>query len=568
MKKISIILTFVVLLLASSACTDQLKDLVNPNQPTIATNVKNEAGLASLVRGATWINGFVNQMGWLGDSYFSLPWAYAELNADILGAQAANQNISSINLPKSITPFGGGTPFFSYSLSQTQNIRAFNTRAFTGAGSNALYYQWAAMYSLNNSMNTVLPLIDEVSYAVTANAEDRKNVYKAWCYFWKGYAYAQIGSQYTAGIINDVADAVNNDYVSQSQIIVRSNFYYDLAATTLAKITNSASSGSDYAVVLGGVIPTFFQVGLGRVPSGAEWLRSINTLKARNILVNKLAPYVNGNSSASITKASISAMTPADWTQILTLCDNGNGIRQSDNCFTGRSININPIFSTGAGTVSALTIGPTTGTVFQVTERLVQNFKAGDRRFTFNFPAEATAWSNGPFSCRYRVEPDGLEGKPASVATYGSSKDGAYEVYIGSSYEENALMVAEARIQTGDINGGLQLVDAVRTYQGAGITAVAGTALSKNAALGEVYRERRVALLFRGISFYDSRRWGWIYPIANGGGAYNQNYLDNNNVVRQGTFDYQFMDYWDVPADEVVLNPPSAGSVSVVNTNF
>ena len=34
--------------------------------------------------------------------------------------------------------------------------------------------------------------------------------------------------------------------------------------------------------------------------------------------------------------------------------------------------------------------------------------------------------------------------------------------------------------------------------------------------------ERRAALIFRGLSFYDARRWGWIYDIANGGGAYGQ----------------------------------------------
>lgn len=567
MKKISSILTFAMLILASNACTDQLQNLQNPNQPTVSGNITNERGLATLARGGTWINGFVNQMGWLGDSYFSLPWAYSELNADLLGAQAANQNISSINLPKSITPSGGGPTFFTYTQTQTQNLRAFNSRAFTGAGSNALYYQWSSMYSLNNAMNSILPIIGTIQYS--GNANDKKNTYKAWCFFWKGYAYAAIGSQYIAGIISDVGGTSNNNYVTQDKVIARSNVYYDSAIAAIGKISNT--TGADYAAVLGDLIPDIFQVGLGGVPTGAEWLRNINTLKARNILVNKLSPFVNGNSSATITKASIPAMTAADWNQILTLCDNGNGIKQGDKCFTGRSSSLNSVFTTGSGTVSALTIGPTTASVFQITERLVQNFNTGDRRFIYNFPTEATVWSNGPFSCRYRIEPDGTAAKPSNVVIYGSSNDGAYPVYIASSYEENALMVAEARIQLGNINGssgGLQFVDAVRAYQGAGVAAVDNTGLNKNAALNEVYRERRVSLLFRGLSFYDSRRWGWIYPVANGGGAYNQVYLDASNAVKQGTIDYQFMDYWDVPADEVVLNPPAASSAPVINPNY
>jgi len=28
------------------------------------------------------------------------------------------------------------------------------------------------------------------------------------------------------------------------------------------------------------------------------------------------------------------------------------------------------------------------------------------------------------------------------------------------------------------------------------------------------------------------------------------------------------MDYWDVPADEVVKNPPATGSVAVKNANY
>ncbi|MFZ8477903.1 hypothetical protein ACO1MN_16720, partial [Staphylococcus aureus] len=75
------------------------------------------------------------------------------------------------------------------------------------------------------------------------------------------------------------------------------------------------------------------QVGLGQPPSTAQWIRSINTLLARNIVLNKLSPFVNGNLSATINKSSTTVMTAADWQSVITLCN--NGIRQGDYVFTG-----------------------------------------------------------------------------------------------------------------------------------------------------------------------------------------------------------------------------------------
>ena len=45
------------------------------------------------------------------------------------------------------------------------------------------------------------------------------------------------------------------------------------------------------------------QVGNGGVPTVDMWKRNINTMLARNILVNKLAPFVNGNPAATISKS-------------------------------------------------------------------------------------------------------------------------------------------------------------------------------------------------------------------------------------------------------------------------
>ncbi|PZR37101.1 MAG: hypothetical protein DI538_12945, partial [Azospira oryzae] len=77
----------------------------------------------------------------------------------------------------------------------------------------------------------------------------------------------------------------------------------------------------------------------------------------------------------------------------------------------------------------------------------------------------------------------------------------------------------------------------------------------------------RVALAFRGLSFYDLRRWGAIYDITKGGGSYGNTMYYNNAVQTNVTINYNFMDYWDVPADESVLNPSTSG-VATVNPNF
>jgi len=551
-------------ILVSNACSDQLK-LVNPNSPTIVGNITNETGLTALVKGGTYINGFVNQDGWLGDSYFSLPYGFQELLADVVGADAANQNISVINVPDKIT---AGSTVLANTSPQIPLIRTYNTRAYTGAAYNVTYYQWTNMYALNSAMNNVLTLIDGITY--TGNAADKKNTLKAWCYFWKGYAYASIGSMYYSGIIVNTAGTDNNKYVTQDAIINESNTWYNLAATTIAGISNTSAAGSDYATILGEIIPSFFQVGHGHVPSGAEWVRNINTLLARNIVVNKLAPYVNGSSSATISKSTITPMAAADWSKVLALTT--AGIQSGDNCFTGRSAAINPVFSTLGGTVSVLTMGTTSNSTFKISERFIQQYKPTDKRLANNFAIQVDSkgnpspYTNGTFGTRYYAIPEGKG--MAGVALLGSLKDGVYECYIAGSYEENALMQAEANIYLGNVDTGLALVDAVRTYQGAGLAAVSGTGLSKDQALGELVSERRVALVFRGLSWYDSRRWGWSYAIANGGGGYNLNFLNGSTLNTGATFDYNFLDYWDVPADEFVLNPPGSGAAAVKNPNF
>ncbi len=548
------------ILLSTVSCKDQL-DVGNPNAPTIAANVNTETGLISLAQGGVYVNGFANGDAWLGNSYFSLPWGYSELMADLVGADASNNQVTTIGQPDYIILDNGKK--VSNSSPQISIIRSYNSRAATGAGNNAIYYQWLNMYAMNNACNTVLSLVDGIKFS--GDAASRSNTIKAWAYWWKGYAYASIGSMYYAGLIEDQSGVTNGNYVLHDAIITESNKYFNLAATTLGAIT----SASDYADVLGQLIPAGNQVGHGGVPTVDMWKRNINTMLARNILVNKLAPFVNGNPNAMITKSSTTNMTAADWTTVLTLTT--NGIKPTDNVFTGRSTANNAFFTASGGTVTSLLASVNTTSTFKPSERLIQNFNAGDKRLANNFNTTTTYKNNYIYTTRYSLI-DGGSGMNG-VYMYGSKTVGAYEVFIAGSYEENALMQAEANMRLGNIEAGLALVDAERAYQGAGVAAVAGTGLTLSGALTQLTRERRVALFGRGLSYYDSRRWGWIYDIANGGGSYGNTveYVNPASGVIESntnvTINYNFLDYWDVPADESVLNPSTSG-VATKNPNF
>lgn len=543
------------LLLGGVSCKDQL-NVGNPNQPTLAANVNTESGLYQFAQGGVYVNGFLNGDGWLGNSYFSLPWGYSELMADNVGADASNNQVTTIAQPDYII-MDDGTKITN-SAPQVGIIRSYNSRAATGAGNNAIYYQWLNMYALNNACNQILATVDAIPF--TGDKTSKANTVKAWAYWWKGYAYASIGSMYYAGLIDDVAGATNSTYVLHDAILDASNKYLNLAATTLGSIT----SASDYKTAMTALIPAASQTGLGNVPSVDEWKRNINTMLARNILMNKLAPFVKGNPAATISKSSTTAMTTADWNNVLTLAT--NGIKKGDMVFTGRSTAANSLFSPTGGTVASLTSNPNTSSTFKISERFIQSYNTGDKRLTNNFNTATTYKNNYIYTTRYSMIPDGAG--QAGVYAYGSKTAGAIEVYIAGSYEENALMLAEANIRLGNIETGLGYIDAVRTYQGAGVAAVAGTGLTQAAALTELTKERRVSLFGRGLSYYDARRWGWTYDISVGGGSYGNTVVTTAGVINKNvTISYNFMDYWDVPADESVLNPTSS-AVATKNPNF
>ncbi len=159
--------------LAVLSCKKEL-NVGNPNQPTLALNVTTETGLIAFTLGGVYSNGIGNgSLGWLGNSYASLPYGFSELLGDMVSAEAANQIVNIVNIPDSYKLTPGGASEANDAPMRTV-IRTNNTRPSTAQGNNVFYYHWVANYSLNNACNTILSLVDAVSY--TGNATVKKRI--------------------------------------------------------------------------------------------------------------------------------------------------------------------------------------------------------------------------------------------------------------------------------------------------------------------------------------------------------------------------------------------------------
>jgi starch-binding outer membrane protein, SusD/RagB family len=531
------------LALFSSACEKQL-DVKNNNQPT-PESAANEKGVISLAQGGIYQNGFYDLK--YSDGVYGRFWAGAtgfhEMMGDIIGIEAANAYTNQLGCPNKVT-WDNGTVVLNPSAVNTQYglLRSINVNAQQGG--NPTYYEWAYMYNMIISANSVLDIAGKTTFS--GNSATKLSTIKAWAYWWKGYAYARLGSIYYAGLIqNGLSGTTNGNYVTKEALITESNSNFDKAAAAI----DAATSTVDYDFVLGKLIPAFCQVGKGGVLSAAEWKRNINTMKARNILVN----------------TPVAAMTSAQWSSILTLTN--AGIKSTDLIFTGRTdANGDFLGTTIANKVQSSATA--TGT-YKLSERWVQEFKAGDQRRVHNVRTlgSGTGLFNtdrgNSFNTRYTLY-DGGNGL-SGVVTYANTTAGVGEISLCGTYEENELMKAEALIKTGgqaNIDQAAGLIDAVRTYQGAGLPAIA-TGLSAITVYEELRRERRIGLAFKGLSFYDARRWDIIDPAKSRTGCL---LITPAGVVNtNATIVYGFLDYWDVPDNELAYNPAGAGSAPIKN---
>ena len=544
MKNNKILVGILGVTLSLTACKKDL-DITNVNSPTPAS-AQNENGAIALAQGTIYLNGFYNLK--YSDGVYGRFWAgamgFQEIMGDVVGAEAANAFMNQIGCPNKVT-FDNGTVALNPSNPKTQYelVRYANQNA--QGGSNTTFYEWAYMYNMIAAANKVLELADKTTFTGTG-AATKKATIQAWAYWWKGYAYSRIGSTYYAGLIqNQPTDAVatNGKYVTKEAIITEASSNFDKAVTALG----AASSTADYTAMLGKLIPTYLQKGKGGILTIDMWKRSINTMKARNILVNT-------------TRAS---MTASQWNNILTLAN--DGVRATDLIFTARTdANGSFIENTVADkTGQAATTGSTN--TYKLSERWVQEFVAGDKRRDNNVITLASVGlfntdRGNVFNTRYTLKNGG--NALAGVVTYSNTTSGANEITIAATYEENELMKAEALIKTGSIELGVKSIDAVRTYQGAGLAAI-GTGATAAAAYEELRAERRIGLAFKGLSFYDARRWEIIAPDKSRTNCVVVS--STAKVYTKASIVYGYLDYWDVPDNELAYNPAAAGSAPTKN---
>lgn len=519
-------------LFVASSCDRSSLDIVNPNEPGLPALLSEEgvkrAGLGVYDK--------------FGLEYWWLALHFHDIMGDAYFASVGNFSWRWANQPSSITLSNGTVLTPPQGGSQVNELRNRNSRAF--GDDNAFKHEWQSMYLVNNQANLVLSIAEDPELALSGDADLKRNVLKAWAYWWKGFAYSRVSSIYIAGIIANTLNETNNNFITHLELASEANRNFDLAIEALQGL----SATEEYTSFLSSMIPSFTRVGKGGALTPQEWTRNINTYKARNILVGK----------------EVSELSASEWGQILTLTE--NGIQAADKIFTMRSSLTNDLVSETAWQPYRSTL-----TVWShISERLIQDYKPGDNRFERNYYESPMINAQGRgfnYSTRYAFEwiEDGGD--------YATQTAGLAEIPVACSYEENELMKAEALIKTGKVDEGLAFVDKVREYQKAQLDPVAGTDLSEDEAYEELRKERRVGLLNKNVAFYDARRWGILKPVAEGGGRKGAVVLyvpDGQSafvVDNNATINYNYLSWWDVPLNEIDFNEPASGSAPVQSPN-
>lgn len=506
----------------SAGCADEL-DIQNPNEPQLDI-LNTEDGIRRAMLGT---------YDFRTEQYTWYALTHHEVMGDVLYVPWGNVSWRWSAQPTSITLDDGTVILPPEGGAQGQELSLRNTR---GQGrENAFFHEWAEMYRVNNVGNLLLERLNSGMVSFPENEGTKVATIRAFARFWKGFAYSRIGSMYAAGLINDVFGETTNNYVDRMAIISEANIQLDMAIEALNGITDETV----YADILASGIPDYMRP--NGVPSPAEFIRNINTLKARNILVNTRA----------------NDLTDEEWTTIRDLAE--AGLQPDDVYLQLRTAAQNAAFDDRPWPLwSVLNFWA------EPSERLVQDFKEGDQRFERNFVRLSQSLVNQSgrgiqFGTRYGMV-DIVDGGDIASLTPGVAVLG-----LAGSWEEAALMEAEALINLGQINDGLAIIDAVREAQNAGLDVVADNNLGEDEAFEELRRERRIGLLLRNLAFYDARRWGVIDPVSEGGGRTGAVVLDaSGNVNTNATINYNYLSYWGVPENELDFNAPAEGSASIV----
>ena len=531
MKKIITIFLLGVFL---TGCKKSDLELINPNLPTPAASLVVEDGILAFSKGL-YNKGF--------DANFNIAWALHSQMGDELYSPYGNWGWRWANQVTGITLPNGTVLKNPIGPDQKTQLQSTNSR--TAGDLNVFQYEWQKMNLLNVSCNLLLESVNNPEATFTGNVEAKKATLRAWAYWWKGYAYSRIGSMYISGIINNTSDGTtNSNFLTNTAILAEANSNFDKCIAELANV--GGANEDTYNTTIDAIVPDF-AARSSRI-SPAMWLRQISSYKARNLMANK----------------KVADMTASDWAEVTTLAQ--AGMQASDNNFRiGKNADgVNDLSGSFYDPYSFLGLGA--GFTF-VSERLVQEYDANDARLAANFyllGSPALRNDRGfNFGTRYGVVAIEDGGKFATSENLGLAE-------IGATYEETQLDIAEANIRTGAVEAGLTIVDAIRTYQGANVAKTAGTGLSQAAAITVLRRERRVALFQRGVAFYDARRWGVIAPASAGGGRADANVVIQASTLGTSTaelrkcfIEYNFMDYFDIPLNELDFNAPAEGSAIV-----
>jgi len=542
MKKYFVII--IMGIFAVTSCKKKDLELNNPNEPTPELSLITESGLKNFALGI-----IQKQIANVPDEGNSNIFYLAFANHSVLGDEGytpyGNFALRWVNQVHRITLPSGQVVVNPNGLNQKTQLQGFNSR---DAGErNAFQYEWAACYYMIAQANQLLLALDNPDIQLTGNATTKINTLKAWALWWKGYCYSRIGSMYLAGIITNEPGATNDNFVNRTEVVAEGNRVLEECKTVLASLTPDA----DYTDVMRAIVASFNDNISLVTPD--MWERQINTLEARNFLVNK----------------KVKDMTAADWQQVLDIAS--TGIQAGDNIF---KFGMDP---SGTNDVSAgfFHAYPWMSEAVQfefVSERLVQDFKPGDNRFSEGF----IQFSVPKVNERGRGLQFGTRWNPVLIEDGGRYATANNEGFTpwACSYEENELMKAEAMIRTNQVDAGLAFVDAVRDHQESGLAHVSGTGLNQTQAIEELRRERRIGLYLWGTAFYDARRWGVTEPAAQGGGRANAIVMVPGDLLVPAQanpaptpcfMDYDYLDYWDVPQNELDFNTPGPMSAPVKN---
>ena len=335
------------------ACDKQDLELTNPNEPGLNVLATEEG----MIKAGLGVYNSLRDV----EGYYFVWFALTEHNfmGDATTVSAGNFGWRWANQVSSITRTDGTVDTPPTGGSQPEELDARNSRDFQS--DNVYAHEWIPMYSMIAHCNLVLSVIDEAKFSGSdSEIALKKEVYKAWFKWWKGYAYSRLGSLYEQALIVGNYGELVSTYSDRTAIIAEAATNFEDAKTILATISEGNPT---YNAIMAGIIPSQMQSGSGGVPSPGAFIRNINTYLARNILVNKYASELTSTDLSNIKTYASEGIRESDPIFIVTTTDNEN------TCLVYQS----------AWSPYRLLAGWE-----NLSERLVQDFKAGDARYTRN----------------------------------------------------------------------------------------------------------------------------------------------------------------------------------------